>query len=531
VAKANQGIRVATRSLPKHLAGRFAERMERIKEDPTLLLPECRHTGSCPRAGLERKLRRVQRAGDDRGRLRRLSRRGGHFVRAYAGALDLNFGDGQGLLVGMKNPFGGAEVKFAQRGNARKESQAGIQNYTDKGSRLMAWIQFTHGIRGVYVFSTEEKLICTGRRPVPPVEFLTEVAGAMRPALVREGADFVCPHLKGRREKPPREAVETHLAAKWKESDNAFRICAACAGDGRLAAELRKFALGPQVGHQVEAWGELRPKCRETGAASCHFDERVEFTEDELSAYQEGKTTDGQALDAALSRELAAIDGREGGFVLAAGVCMGNDVEALVSELDPDAETGRAIQAAFEGERRDVVLDTLSASKLLAKFMDERGEAILEAACGNAAVARRVLKDAKPHEAPATLIQRAVKLARDAAVETALPSMGKMTEEAAFADRVARAFRRGGADAALREIENGRGASPSSGAIAWSLLLALDKAGGRDWQFSKIEIERGTNAKKAGRKLLDCSAEDYAKALGEALEAGGVHDAFELKTT
>lgn len=531
MAKKKQGIRVATRSLPKHLAGRFAERIERIKDDPTLLLPECRHTGSCPRAGLERKLRRVQRHANDRGRLRRLSRRGGHFVRAYAGALDLNFADGQGLLVGMKNPFGGAEVKFAQRGNARKQFQAGIQNYTDKGSRLMAWIIYTRGMRGVYLFSTEEGLICLGRRPVPPAEFLAEVAGAMRPALVQDGSDFVCPHVKGRHEKPPREAVETHLAAKWKNSEAAFRICRGCASDGRLAVELRKFALGPKLEEQVEAWAELRPRCRESGAASCHFDKRIEFTEEELSNYRGGTATDGQALDAAMSRELAEADGREGGFVLAAGVCKGNDVEALTSELNPDTETRRAIQAAFKGARRDVVLETLSASKLLAKFMDDRGEAILEAACGNAAVARRVLKDAKPHEAPATLIQRAVKLAREAAVETALPTMGKMTDEAAFADRVARAFRRGGVEAAMREIESGRGASPSSGAIAWSLLLALDKAAGRDWQFGKIEIERGSNAKKAARKLLDCAAADYGKALGEALEAAGVHDAFELKTT
>jgi hypothetical protein len=531
VAKGKTAIRVATRSLPKHLAGRLTERIARIKEDPALLLPECRHAGGCPRSSLERRLRRIQRHADERLALRRLSRRGSHIARAYAGALDLLFADSQGAMAAVQNPFGGPEVKFAQRGNAKKEVQAGVQNYTDKGLRMMAWLQYTRGFRGVYLFSTNAGLLCTGRDPTPPATFLEEAAVAVRPALVRAQPDFVCAHLSQWTQKPPRERTQTHVAVKWSASDAVFRICPDCVGDGHLPTELRKFALGPRVDQQLEAWVELRPQCGEKGKDSCHFDERVELDPEEEDGYLSGTLSDHALLDKALQRALNAVDGRPGGFVLAGGACRGDDTGRLIEDLNPDPDVRRALVAAFEGARRDLVLDTLSASKLLGKYWDDRANEILTVACGDAKVARRVVAEAKPTEAPATLIQRAVKLAREAAVETALPVLERVSDEAGLADRVARAFRRGGQGAALRELESGRGPSPSSGAVAWSLLLALEKAAAREWQFSKIEMERGANAKRAARRLLDCAAQDYAEALREALGAAGVHDAFELKTT
>ncbi len=524
-------LRISSRSLPKHLADRLTDRMERIKEDPSLLLPECHHAGGCPRPGIERRLRRVQKVAGSRTRLRRMSRRGTPIARAYAGALDLLFDEDIPLLAGFPSPFGAGEIKFAQRGNAKKEVQAGVQNFNDKGVRLLGWIPYARGVRGVYVYSTDGGLLCSGREPVPPAGFLDESAASLRPALVKSGDDYLCPHLKGYPEAVPRAEEETHLAARWRKSQSTMRVCRACASGSNLSGALRKFAIGPKVEEQVEAWVELRPKCREAGKDSCHFDRRVELEDEERAAYLKTETNDAELLGGVLKRAVQEAAGEGGGYILAGGECRGNDVKALVDELGSDAQMRRALGAALKGVKSDVVLETLTASKLLSQFWAERGQKILEAACGNREVAARVLSEAKSNEAPATLVQRAVRLAREAAVEDALPTFEGLTVEAALADRIARAFRRAGPEGAVREVEAGRTLSPSAGAVAWAFLGALDKAGGREWQFTKVEMERGATARADARAALECRGEEYANALQKALAALGIHETIEPTTT
>ncbi len=524
-------LKVSTRSLPKHLAGKLQDRMEKLRDDSTLLLPTCDHEGGCPRPSLERALRRVQKVSDSRVRLRRLSRRGTHLARAYAGALDLLFDETLPMLGGFPNPFGGGEVKYAQRGNAKKEVQAGVQNFSDKGVRLLAYLPYAKGFRGVYLFSTEDGMRCAGRVPIPPEAFLREAASAQRPALAKEGDDFACPHLRGLTKGLPREGDETHLAAKWARSSRALKICALCAGGGNLSAALRKYAIGPKVPDQVEAWVELRPQCNETGADACHFDQRIDLTDGQRKDFGAGKLTDADAIAAAMKRAVPESDSPGDGFVLAGGVCYGKDTGAIVDGFDPSAEMRRALKAALADLTSDVVLDALTPSKVLSKFWPDRAVLILEAACGNPAVAKQVEKEAKANEAPPALIQRAVKLARAAAVEEALPAFEGLSAEAAMADKIARAHRRGGAEAALREVEAGRNMSPSAGAVAWAFLKALDKSGGREWQFTKVEMDRGAVATKDARALLDCRSDDYEGALRRALEALGIHETIEATTT
>jgi len=433
MAPPKRQLRVSSRSLPKHLAGRLTERVERMKDDPSVLLPRCAHSGGCPRPSLSRKLGRVKKVAESRSALRRASRRGTPLARAYAGALDLLFADDVPMLAGFANPFGGAEVKFVQRGNAKKEVQAGVQNYTEKGLRLLAYLPYARGFRGVYLFSTDEGLTCTARDPAPPLPYLAQCAAIHRPALQAAGEDFTCAHLKAMAPNVPREASETHLAARWKRSGATFRVCEGCAGGGNLSEDLRKYAVGPKVLEQVEVWVELRPACREADAKSCHFEGRVEVQEEDLEAFHKAKVTDEQVLQRTLKRALQEASARGEGFVFADGACHGRDHKRIIDGLAPEVEMRRALEAALGSAAGDVVLDTLTPSKLLGKFWAEQGQAILEAACGDGEVASQVLKEAKPNEAPATLVSRAVKLAREAAIDTALPSFKRLGDEAALA--------------------------------------------------------------------------------------------------
>lgn len=531
LAKNSQGVRVSTRSMSRHQASKLVARIKRIRDDPSILLPEPTHEGSCFSAGLERKLQRVAKGWDSRARLRRLSRRGPNLVRAYAGALDLLHGEGPEAFVSIPNPTGGAEVKYAQRGNARREVQAGVQNYTDPGVRLLAFVDYAQGIRGHYIFSTDAGLLCAGRDPTPPRAFLAERAAAFRPTLQSSGDDFVCSHLRSHPTGVPRPTDETHLEVRWAKGTGAFRLCTACASDGNLSLELRKRAIGPKIDEQVEVSLVLRPRCAEKGTKTCHFERRVPVTGEDATGYRTGKLTDRDVLEGAMSALREEFESEGSGFVLAAGECLGNDPEMLVERLGPEEEVARAVRKAISGAKRDVVLDSFTASKLLQPFMESQGAKILEAACGDREVARSVLREARPNEAPSTLIQKAVKLARHEAIESELPTFDDLGDTAAFADRVARAYRRGGKDAALREVEAGRTQGPAAASAAWALLSALDQARGREWQFSKVEMERGEQGKESARRLLDCRGEDYAETLKEAMMAVGSSADVKVTTT
>ncbi len=517
--------------MSRHQATRLRARIEKIRDDPGFLLPEPRHGGGCFRPGLERKLRRVTKAADSRGSLRRLSRRGPNIVRAYAGALDLLHGEGPEAFISIPNPAGGGEVKFASRGNARREVQAGVQNYTEPGVRLLAFIDYAQGIRGSYIFSTEAGLVCTGRDPQPPREYLAERAAETRPALQGRGEDFVCPHLRSHPSAIPRQVDETHLEVMWKQGEGAFRMCRSCASEGNLSVELRKLAVGPKLDDQVEAALVVRPQCREPGKEACHFERRVSLSEEDAEAYRLGKLSDAAVVERMEATARGESEAEGSGFVLAEGECLGNDVDRLIKRLAPEDEVARAVRKAFVGAKQDVVLDSFTASKLLQPFMKKRGQKIVEAACGDREVARAVLRDARFNEAPATLIAKAVKMARHEAIESELPVFDDLGDTAAFADRVARAYRRGGKDAALKEIESGRTQGPAAASAAWALMAALGQARGREWQFSKVEIERGEQGKESARLLLDCRGQDYAEALKAAMVAVGSSADVKVTTT
>jgi hypothetical protein len=275
----------------------------------------------------------------------------------------------------------------------------------------------------------------------------------------------------------------------------------------------------------------VRPKCSEKGTQACHFDRTLPLAPEDADAYGAGKLTDRDVMERTMAFARAQAQAEGTGFVLAAGECLGNDVEGLVARLAPEEEVARAVRKALAGAKQDVVLDSFTASKLLQPFMDARGEKILEAACGDREVARGVLRGAKAHEAPATLIAKAVKLARHEAIESELPTFEDLGDTAAFADRVARAYRRGGKDAALREVEAGRTQGPAAASAAWAILAALGQARGREWQFSKVEMERGEQGKESARRLLDCRGEDYAEALKAAMVAVGSSADVKVTTT
>jgi len=516
--------------MTRHQAGKLQDRMEVLREDPALLLPECRHEGRCFRSGVEKKLRRVAKHADSKLRLRRLARRGPNLSRAFAGALDVRHGDAPDAFLSIKNPFGGAEVKFAARGNARRETQAGVQNYTDPGLRLLAFRDFAEGMRGSYLFTTADGFFCTGREPKPPQEWFAERAAQVRPPLSKEGDDFVCPHLRGGLDAAPRDRDETHLTVKWAQATSASRLCRTCVSDANLTLEARKYAIGPKLNDQIEVLVELRPKCAEKGP-KCHFEGRVDLPEEARTSFLAGKHTDAEAIEKGLAHAREDIEGKSGGYVLAGGECLGNDVGSIIERLGAEDEVAKAVGAALKDADKDIVIDALTSSKLLAKFMEDRGEEILEAACGDGQVAKRVFKEAKANEAPATLIARAAKLARHEAIESELPALEGMADAPAVADRAARAYRRGGEDAALREIDSGRTKGPGPASVSWALLCALDKARGREWQFSKIEVERGQHAKDKAKRLLSCTGKDYADALAAFMSAVGEPAQFAVKTT
>jgi hypothetical protein len=92
---------------------------------------------------------------------------------------------------------------------------------------------------------------------------------------------------------------------------------------------------------------------------------------------------------------------------------------------------------------------------------------------------------------------------------------------ARFADKVARAYRTGGADEAVKMVEKERGSEKRIKPVAYSFLLALGRESSKKWQYDKTEIDFASFLQDKAKALLEAEPEDYHEALQALLSATG----------
>jgi hypothetical protein len=140
---------------------------------------------------------------------------------------------------------------------------------------------------------------------------------------------------------------------------------------------------------------------------------------------------------------------------------------------------------------------------------EDCGFQMLMSAAEDREIAQMVLDGADiTKDSPSKLLKDAQQMARHAKVLSNLPSYGKLPPAAALADRLARIYFTDDVNSLVRELE--KNMTKESNAVAYAFLLSLSKDEGREWHFTREQMDFGTVLKEYVDALLATKNEEEA---------------------
>jgi hypothetical protein len=129
-------------------------------------------------------------------------------------------------------------------------------------------------------------------------------------------------------------------------------------------------------------------------------------------------------------------------------------------------------------------------------------------------------------ESPSVMVKTAFEIKNKEEIINKLPTYKSLPDIADYADKLARIYRVQGKQklfSALRSVPN----HPKKRAIAYGMLLAINKHPDVKWKFSKIDIESGEFLKPYITTLLKGDAKKYHKSLQHVLTGSGFSESLD----
>jgi hypothetical protein len=190
--------------------------------------------------------------------------------------------------------------------------------------------------------------------------------------------------------------------------------------------------------------------------------------------------------------------------------------DQLVDELDATGTEAELLDAALAGLERPVVPEEDTAIELLEAVWATQGDRALEEVLGEEG---RELFDP---DADAGDLERLMEVVDDRLdaqrVEAKLPTYEDLPTVAALADRVARAYVRGGRSRAKQELRSTP--EPGAEAVALALVRALDLPRA-SWTVSPRTEDMAEHLVPTAEELIGAEGEDYHEALQALVRATG----------
>jgi hypothetical protein len=491
-------------------------RAKALKGSVEPLLP--RLSPDCPSDRFDRlraELEEVRASADDPRRLARLARWGDPLPRAYAGLL--RFAHEPSTPTVVMFPTANGDVSYAALAATDREAEVAVQRSDEPDRLLLGYLNWAR--RGFHFFATRRVLWCTGRSPRPPPEFVAERLADLPYRLVEDPERRLhrCPHLAGGEPRP-------FLEVAWPGAELAFRICRRCAKDDRhLLGSLSNGAAVPAPEEEFRVSAELNVDCR--GGPECVHHSLPPTPRALLKRYVLGRLADAQLLEGYLDELRPRIERSGRRTLVAGGVCYGPDVGAFLQALSPSPVERRALTTILEEVRGEFEVDEPSASRALERLWGSHAEEIVGAVVSDPDEARRLVEEARG--APgrvAEILKRLQRRSEERELLETLPRYDRLAPEAAWADRVARAYRVQGESGAERTVVRTLPREGKERGLGYGFLLALGRSPAHAWQFSPTEKEFGSALQERIAGLLRAPAEGYHAALDALLRAAGVVD-------
>ena len=481
------------------------ERARAMADDPSLAMPICE--GSCvlfsPAAAARRAIPKIHAARDDEARLNRYASRGNELAKAYAATLLVARAEKIPYVAELRLPTG--SIPYVIRGKAKPFQLAGLQNHHDRAQRLVAFFPWARK-RKMHFFSADRGVVCTGRDPTPPRDFVEEEMDELELTAQPDGRRYICRHGGSG---PGRDAI----LLRWRSAGVEVERCAECAGKDSTIMTLLKHMAGPRLlgGFDVEA--RLAPLVSAAGGAAPVV---PPLAEELKTTYLKGLVSDAALLEGARAARASSLRAAGTRAYIAGERSFGDDVDAFLAALAPSPAEDRALRAGLAREQGPLVLDKPTVARALAELWPAHGLAMLEAAAGgDADAARRLHKEKVAPDEAADLVRRAGREGTAKAALSSLPRYARLPAAASVADAIARAHRSGGQEAALKAAQERANAGKAKGVIL-AFLQALGGGKGQEWRYTTTDQEMAASLAPVVRRLLEASGESYHEALREA---------------
>ena len=492
------------------------ERARKLRDSVQPLLP--RLTPDCPTERFDRlreELEQVRESRDDERRLERMSRWGDPMARAYAGLLHYHLDPTLPDLLSL--PLPGGAVSFAPFGRATPEAHVAVQHFEDPGRLLLGYLAWAR--RGFHFFASPDQLWCSGRDPAPPAEFLQTKLAQLPYRLVEDSASdcWECAHLKAGEPRP-------YIQVEWAGAQRSFRVCKKCVrGERQLLASLTADTSVPDPESEFPVSAELNVTCH--GGEACVHHNLPNLSRGARRTYVLGRSSDAQFLATYLDEVRPTIEGTRRPTYVAGGVCFGTDQSAFLDALHPSLVERRALEAALTDTAGLFEVDEPSASRALERLWSNRAEEIVRSIVSDPHEAERYLANARHTPGRvAELLKRAQRRTEERQMLDALPRYQRLAREAAYVDRIARAYRTHGPAGAERALVQSLPSEGKERGLAYGLLLALNRAAPHAWQFSDSEKEFGQTLTTFASELFHAAPDEYHAALDRLFHAAGVAD-------
>ncbi|MGI0053731.1 MAG: hypothetical protein ACREC5_02420 [Thermoplasmata archaeon] len=487
---------------------------EALRRSSHPLLPE--RARQCPPEPFDRlseRFEQVREAKDDLRRLDRMRRWGDPFARAYAGFLRFYLEPDLPALLPAR--VGGSEVSYAPLARAPAEFQIAVQQHDDPRRLLLGYLALAR--KGFYFYALRDRVLCCGRDPTPPAEFLRKQDDDL-PYRFARGADagtFLCPHLA-------RNEAIPWVGVNWTRTERSFRVCQRCAKeDAQLLGALSSGFAQPRAEDAFEVACEQNVDCR--GGPDCPHRSLPPVSRALRKRYLAGRISDRRLVEE-YGREVEPYLARNSRrMLLAGGICFGSDAEAFVAALHPNRVERTALEQVLPSVAGRFSVEEPTASQALERLWHDHADEIVAAIEPDEEGARRLVQEARAAPGRVSeLLRRAAQRVGERTVLGELPQFTSLSPEAQFVDAIGRSFRVGGASAAERRIEQTLPREGKERGIAWGLLLALGRNPPHAWQFSDSERRFGESLAESARQFLETPAPGYREALHTLLAQAGV---------
>ncbi|MBS3778063.1 MAG: hypothetical protein KGY50_02075, partial [Candidatus Thermoplasmatota archaeon] len=429
---------------------------------------------------------------------------------AVAGTLLVAHAEKAPFLAAAKLPTG--TVHYAQRGQAPKEYLIAAQHFDDPFYRIL-------GIRDIalknnlHVYSWDEGFVSTGLTANPPNEFIDFVTNTLD--YTKDGNVIHCPHLTKDQVLEKKIIDQPYLHIHWDSAEVDVGICKNCSHKKKNTFfYLTKYLLAEDIADDflISVVGSI------VKDNSLKAEVETKFIDDYLS----GDLSDYRFIEKNMNHRREQLAETDQQVYILNGKKY-EESDDFIDALGPNEYEKKALQILVSLHQKPIIVSNKTPNDILSDHWDTYGFNILNDILDDEALIDEIMTLS---ESPSVKVKTAFEIKSKQQVINQLPQYEGLPDIAKYADQLARIFRLQGKQklfSALRSLPN----HPKKRAIAYGMLLSINKQADVKWKFSKIDIESGEFLKPYLIKLLKGKPEEYHESLQHVLTGSGFSESLD----